>query len=49
MAVMRLAEGWGTAEDGGAMRADGMGSEARAEEVMAQKEGEPIVQLRGMA
>ena len=49
MAVMRLAEGWGTTEDGDAARPDGMGREARAEEVMAAVEGEPIEQLCEMA
>ena len=45
MAVMRLAEGWGTAEDVGAESPEGMGREARVEEVMAPEEGEPIEQL----
>ena len=49
LAVMRLAEGWGTAEDDGAWRPVGMGREARVEEVMAAEEGEPIVQLCEMA
>ena len=45
MVVMRLAEGWGTAEDVGAESPEGMGREARVEEVMAPEEGEPIEQL----
>ena len=49
MAIMRLAKGWGTAEDVGAESAEGMGREARVEEVMAPEEGEPIEQLCEMA
>ena len=48
-AVMRLADGGGTAEVEGGERDAGRVSEGMAEEVMAPAEGEPIELLSEMA